>query len=105
MLEQKELSLSTLNGGALEDLFNEEFKKVLGNINDLNAEADTPREICIKIKIQPSKDRLTAETLVQVSSKLAPHKPIAGTTFFAFENNKHKAYTQNPKQMTFGDIV
>jgi hypothetical protein len=102
--EPKELGLMSMNGGAVEDLFNEELGKVLRNIGDLNTDPEAVREICVRIKIAPSKDRMTAATLIQATSRLAPNVPVAGSAFFAFENNKPKAYTHNPNQMVFDGI-
>ena len=104
-MTHKELKLTTINGGAVEDIFNDELNKVLRNINDLNAEADSVREINIKFKLKPSKDRLTATTSIQATSKLAPHIPIAGSAFFTFDKNKPKAYAHNPNQMTLDGVI
>jgi hypothetical protein len=104
MQEKNELSLSTINEGAVNDLFTEELEKVLRNIHDLNTKADAVREINISIKFKPNKDRLTASTDVKVSSKLSPPNLITGSLFLMFDNNKPKAYANNPHQMNFSDI-
>lgn len=66
----KKVDLTTINNGAAVELFDEHFKKVMANINDLTVESLAAREITIKVKVKPSKDRRTAQTVVQVSSKL-----------------------------------
>ena len=101
----KELKLETLNNGAVGELFTEEFGKVLANINDLNVEPEAIREITIKIKIKPSRDRLTATTAVSAVSKLSPNMPIAGSAFFVFEKNKPKAFIHNPRQEMISGMV
>lgn len=105
-MNEKKLQLSNISGGAVEELFDEELEKVLFNINDINTEAESSREILIKIKVIPSKDRLTASTSVQVYSKLAPHCSANGSLFMGFEGNRPQAYANNPRQMTLsGDVV
>lgn len=103
-METKELKLSTLNGGAAEDLFNEELDRVLRNINDINTEATAIREITLKIKIVPSENRGAATTAIQATSRLAPNKPVAGTAVLGFSGNQPKAYAYDPRQMTFDAI-
>lgn len=94
----KELTLENLNGGAVKELFEEELKKVLVNINDINVEADFAREILIKVKIKPSKDRRAAITSVQAMSKLAPVCANQGSMFLAFNGNKPIAYANDYRQ-------
>lgn len=97
----KKLKLNTLNSGAVEELFDEELKKVLSNIHDVNIEADAVREIVIKVKIKPSKDRRSAVTSVQSYSKLAPCVPHEGSLFLAFQDNKPEAFVNDVRQTTF----
>jgi hypothetical protein len=103
-MEYDNLKLQNLNQGAAEDLFNEELDRVLRNIHDVNTKPDAVREIKLIVKIKPSKDRATATTALQASSKLAPAMPHEGSVLFSFQNNKPKAYTNNLKQMTIDDL-
>lgn len=93
--EYQKVSLTTLNNGAAVELFQEEFEKVMRNINDVSVESDSVREIVLKVKIKPSKDRSSAATLIQASSKLvstAEHKS-------AIMISPTSAYVTNYKQM------
>lgn len=97
-MEYKEVNLDTLNGGSAKDLFDEEFKKVLNNINDINSEPDAVREVKLIFKIKPSKDRRSATTSVQATSKLAGAIPHQGSMFLGFAGNRPKAYVNDIRQ-------
>jgi hypothetical protein len=90
------IDLITMHGGAVIDKFNEELKKVYANIDDNNVKPNATREIDIKILIRPDKTRRTAQTEVNVTSKVAPVKSSENVCFFdkddegnvvAFEDN------------------
>ena len=87
----KDANLQTINGGAALDLFQEELRKVLLNINDLSVPAESEREIKLVFKIRPTKDRGTASILIQASSKLALIEPHGGHIFIGHEGNKLRA--------------
>jgi len=90
-------ALDKIQNGAIFDLFNEEFKKVLANIEDENTAPNTERSITIKIAIKPDKTRRTGEVKTQVSSTLAKVKPTESFLFFdRDEKGKFAAYTDDP---------
>jgi len=78
----KEIDLLTIQNGAVLDLFDEEMKKVLANIEDENTVANSVRSITIKIEIKPGKTRRTGEIKVQAYSTLAKVKPAESFLFF-----------------------
>jgi len=78
----KKIDLKTIQGGAVLDLFDEELKKVLRNIEDENTVANSSRSITIKIDIKPDKTRRTGEVKIQTSSTLAKVKPTESFLFF-----------------------
>ncbi len=70
------ITLEQVNNGAIGELFQTEFKKILNNLADENTSWKTQREITIKLKVKlSSEERDTATTLVEVVSKVAPPKP------------------------------
>lgn len=81
----KKITLTTLGSGVLSELFEEDFGKVLRNIADENTKADAIRELTIRIKIKPSKDRGVAVVEVTSNAKLAPIKPFESMAFFQAE--------------------
>ena len=97
-MEYKEANLITINGGAAAELFAEEFRKVLLNVNDLCVPADTEREIKLTFKIRPTKDRSMASILIEAKSKLAGVEPHSGQVFIGHEGNKLRALTSDMKQ-------
>lgn len=77
----EKVTLQTLNRGAVIDLFNVEFEKLLANINDENTSPTTSRSITIKIEVKPGKTRRDAESRISVTSRLAPIKPAESTLY------------------------
>ena len=49
----EKVSLQTLNGGAVIDLFNVEYEKLLANVNDENTKPEATRSIKIELKAYP----------------------------------------------------
>lgn len=99
--QYKRVDLTTINNGAAVELFKEEFDKVLRNINDISVESDAVREITLKFKIKPTKDRSSATTTIQSSSKLVSIKEHEASVFLANRNNAIEAFVTNPNQMDF----
>ena len=102
-MDYKVMTLENLNSGAVTELFDEEFSKLLKNIADDNTEPDKVRSITIKLMVKPSKDRSKADTRVAVTSILAPLKPHE--SYILLENNGSRlaAYTTDVKQPELGD--
>lgn len=94
--ELNEVSLSTLGNGAVEELFGVELKRVLENIADPNADARTPREVTVKIRIKPNEDRSRADVTIIPSCKLAPLKPHGTYIEMYFDGTCAKAFTGKP---------
>ncbi len=92
MEDPRLVTLKTLNGGAVMELFEEEFSKVMKNIADDNTPAEKIRSINIKISIKPQADRSMASTKVEVSSKIAALKPHESMVEFSFDGRTVEAY-------------
>jgi hypothetical protein len=71
-----------LNHGAINDLFDEGWHKVLANIEDENTAANHKRSVIIEIAAKPDKTRRTREIKVQVRSTLAKINPVGSFVFF-----------------------
>ena len=97
-MDYKKVSLETLNGGAVLELFEEEWSRILSNIQDENTDPEAVRELKISIKLKPGKDRASANTLVNVSSKLAAIVPHESFVMFSREKGSLVAFTSDPKQ-------
>lgn len=93
----QKIELQTIQNGAILELFDEEFKKVLANIEDENTAPNQERSLTIKIAIKPDKTRRTGEIKVQVSSSLAKIKPSESFLFFDKDEKGHfSAYADDP---------
>ena len=93
----KKIELQNIQNGAVLDLFEEELRKVLANIEDENTVANAERSITIKVSIKPDKTRRTGEVKSQVSSTLAKVKPAESFLFFdRDEAGKFSAYADDP---------
>jgi len=93
--------LINLKDGAAVELFDFELQKVLDNIMDPNTKAEAVREVTLKIKIKPDKDRSFGPVEIQPSSKLAPQAPVMTQIFFGQDRDGAVAHEYNPKQ---GDL-
>jgi hypothetical protein len=95
----KKINLVDFQHGTVIDLFDEELKKVLSNIEDENTEAKAERSVVIKIAIKPDKTRRTGEVKVQAYSTLAKIKPAESFVFFDVDDDgKFAAFEDEPGQ-------
>ena len=94
------ISLETLNSGAVKELFEVEWQKLLDNINDQNTKPDAARKVTIEIAVKPTKDRRNASTCVSVTTKLAAIIPHEASIVIGVEDGKVQAYTFDPKQQS-----
>ncbi|SDM15509.1 hypothetical protein [Sediminibacillus halophilus] len=67
-----EIKLSELANGGLQERFENEMGNVLENIADRNTDASVKRSVTIKLTFKPNEKRDIADTIIDVSSKLAP---------------------------------
>ena len=90
--ELESINLSNIAGGCADDLFAMAFKKVLGNIQDLNTEITTERKITLEFAFKPHEDRSGAKTSVKCKTKLADPEAIVSNMFVVREQGTVKAY-------------
>lgn len=76
----KELGILGIQDGQLLKNVAYELDKVVNNINDINTD-DKPREIAIKIKIVPIKDKKQLVVTFTTTSKLRPLNKIETNLF------------------------
>jgi hypothetical protein len=94
----REVTLETLSGGMVSELFSHELGRVLEDIDDVNTLPKTTREINIKITFTPSENREMATCVVKVASKLAGVKPTTTALHLSRENNRLVALAADPRQ-------
>ena len=90
--------LDNIAGGAVAELFDEELRKILRNIGDVNTEAEAVREINIKIKIKPDEGRRLGAVAASVTSKVAPVKRVTTAFYLGRHKNEFVAVESNPQQ-------
>jgi hypothetical protein len=75
----KEVTLSTLNQGAAEELFNHELGKVIKNIEDPNTKATETRKITLELSFIPTRDRDGGVIKLAAKTKLAGVQGVEST--------------------------
>ncbi|MDR0717993.1 MAG: hypothetical protein LBF78_00035 [Treponema sp.] len=99
-MDYQQVTLETLNSGAVIDLFEAEWRKLLNNIQDPNTKPDAVRKVKIEIAIKPAKDRRNASTSVSVTASLASIVPHEASIVIGVENGEAQAYAFDPNQKT-----
>jgi len=92
------VTLSTLAKGAVPELCQEEFRRVLENIGDVNTDAEKKREIVIRVTVLPNADREAGHVDVAVSSRLASVKKASSVIYMGRHHNEAVALENDPKQ-------
>ena len=69
------ITLASLKGGAVVEMFDENLQKVIENIADPNTDPEKVRTITLKFKIKPDKSRSVASIDISSDCKLANFKP------------------------------
>ena len=66
------VKLSNIGGGVLDEIFQEEWEKILNNISDPNRPPLAKRKLTISITLQPNENRQAASISVDIKPTLAP---------------------------------
>lgn len=98
MAEMAPLSLVTLEGGAVVEMFDRALEKVAANLADINTGLGA-REIHLVVKAKPSRDRSMVEWSAEVKPpKLAGQDPVGGTALIDQENGRPALLGRKPSQ-------
>jgi len=100
---EQPVTLYTLAGGALGELFDREMERVSADILDLNTEADAVRTITIKVKIKPDENRSFGAVGMFISSTLGAPKGVASMMYFGRKNGRAVAVENVPAQKELFD--
>ena len=92
------LTIDNVAGGAVKDLFEYEWARVLRDIADTTKKAKSPRSVTIKLKVTPTEDRGSGDVEVEVVSSLAKQKPSFGTAYFQSDGTRVESYIDDVKQ-------
>ena len=99
-MDYQEVTIESLNSGAMKDLFEAAWKRLLENIGDSNTKADAVREVRVVVKVKPDKKRESAVTTVAVTDKLTPINPHESFILLSSDGTKVSAYTTDPNQQS-----
>lgn len=80
------ISLATIKGGVLQEVFERELASVLENIADANTKPKTSRKITLEVEFKPNESREMAEVILKAQSKLAPVEEVS--TMIYLEQDK-----------------
>jgi hypothetical protein len=94
----KEMSLATVHGGAAIERFDDELKRVLQNIADINT-GTGGRTVTLKIKLKPDRDRTFCAVSVAVTSTMAPAEAFETQIFLGRKDGDCVAFEHNPQQL------
>jgi hypothetical protein len=93
----KQVTLDSICGGALKELFDREMKNVSKNIADPNIPAKTKRVIAIKIEFLPQDDRKYGHVNIDVATRLPGVKRATAPIWFGKDNNGPTAFQNDPQ--------
>jgi hypothetical protein len=82
----RELTISTMEGGAVIERLELALKDVLSDCADINKLPDGVREINCKIKVKPDDNRMVLAVGVEINTKLGPRYPIISTAWLDEDN-------------------
>ncbi len=99
------VSLDTLGQGAAVEMFNEELKKVLENILDVNTKATTTRAVTLTVTIKPDENRNYSNAVIEAKSKVAPVKGVGLPIYVGRHGGQAVATERDTRQLEFKDNI
>jgi hypothetical protein len=93
-MKQDVVTLQTLCEGKAELIFQRDLAKLLENIVDEKIPADVPREMILRIRFAPGKDRKNASVLFESKLKLAQGEAAGGLVHIQRRSDKVLAFPE-----------
>lgn len=97
------VTLDTIGGGALSELFEAELARILANIADPNTDTGARRTITITVNFKPNRDRDVADVELKCSSKLAGIMTVSTQLFMGKHKGRLIAVESDPRQSKLFD--
>lgn len=97
------VTLDTIGGGALAELFAAELTRVLANIADPNTDPEIKRAIGITVSFKPNRERDVADVKLTCTSKLAGIMTVSTQVFMGRSGGKLVAVENDPRQSNLFD--
>jgi hypothetical protein len=98
VMDHPEVTLATIGGGAAVEKFDDELLRVVENIMDPNTDLKE-REVVLKVKIKPMKERGSSTVEVSCFSKLRPAESFCTQFYMGRSKEGIKVFESNPQQM------
>lgn len=97
------VTLDTIGGGALRELFEAELTRILANITDPNTDPAVKRVMTIQVRFKGNRDRDVADVELACHSKLAGIMSVSTRLFVGRSGGKLVAVEHDPKQTRLFD--
>lgn len=97
------VTLNTIGGGVLTELFDAELARILSNITDPNTDTTSKRVMTIQVKFKPNRDRDIADVELTCSAKLAGIQTVSTQLFMGRHKGKLIAVENDPRQSNLFD--
>lgn len=103
--QMQDVTLDTIAGGALPELFDHALKECVVNMLDPNTDPKAARGITITIEMKPGDSREQAIMKAQVKTKLAAPKPTPDVMYFGQSKRTGEivATRYDPQQLELGE--
>lgn len=88
LTKEEELTLDNIGEGAAMEIFQDELKRVMKNIFDLNTSPKKTRTITISISFTPDEDRVMSNIYVSGKSSLVPTNGVSSRVMAGKEGHK-----------------
>jgi hypothetical protein len=93
---KKSMSIEDINKGAITELFEIEYQKLLNNLADENCSWKKERSIVIKLKVKlTSESRESATSSVEVNLNTAPPKPNESMISLDWDGKNVQAFSRH----------
>lgn len=97
-MDLKPVKLEDLGAGAIPELFDWEFPRILESIQDPNTDAKKTRKLEIILEFKPDPSRETAAVKVSVKTTIPGIEPVVSSIFLTREGGKCCAYLREKGQ-------
>lgn len=95
---EEKMSLLNIGGGAAIELFDVELQRVLKNVVDPNTEPKKPREITLKVRLDPDEKRFLTNVEISCASKIAAMSTFSTQVIIDREGSRVEAREIVPSQ-------
>lgn len=100
-----QVTLESLKGGKVVEMFDQALNQVLENIEDPNTKPDGKRSITITVDFEPSENRDQVAVTISNKVKLVGIRDEVTTLHVGRRGEDLVAVEYDPRQMTFGEVT